>query len=146
MGLLLLIVFLPLVISHPWLSLLGLIALIVILANDKSGVGSGSCAGEPDEQEVSGFFSPAEEENVRVFENGDYAIPTGLGGYIYTNGMRSQTDGLGTEYRENGERVQDTLIDGIRDVYDRDGHYIAQEYDDFWGITHRADRGGADGD
>lgn len=135
----LLILFLiPVAWEHPIFFLIGLIGFIILCQKQPSaGSGGYTCSsagsGQVDESPQS--------DGHRLYANGDQRYQTLAGNYIYSNGMRSHESLLGDrEYRENGEVVQSTLVDGFREVYDQKGNHIADEYDGAFGITYRHDR------
>ena len=135
----LLILFLiPVAWEHPIFFLIGLVGFILLCRKCPS-VGSGGCVCSASDSD--GEFAPSQSDGHRVYGDGEQRYPTFAGNYIYTNGMRSHESLLGDrEYRENGEVVQNTLVDGFREVYDRNGNHIADEYDGAFGITYRNDR------
>ena len=135
---LLILCLIPVAWEHPIFFLIGLVGFILLCRKCPS-VGSGGCACSASDSD--GEFAPSQDTGHRVYGDGEQRYPTFAGNYIYTNGMRSHESLLGDrEYRENGEVVQNTLVDGFREVYDRNGNHIADEYDGAFGITYRNDR------
>lgn len=135
---LLLLFLIPVAWNHPYLFLIGLVGFIMLCRKDSSA-GSGGHAYSPEDSDW-GDDSP-QSDGHRLYENGEQRYQTLAGNYVYSNGMRSHESLLGDrEYRENGEVVQNTLVDGFREVYDENGNHIADEYDGAFGITYRHDR------
>lgn len=135
----LLILFLiPVVWEHPYLFIIGLVGFILLCRKCPS-VGSGGCVCSASDSDWE--FAPSQDTGHRVYDDGKQRYPTFPGSYTYSDGMRSYESLLGDrEYRENGEVVQNTLVDGFREVYDQNGNHIADEYDGAFGITYRNDR------
>ena len=134
----LLLILIPVAWKHPIFFLIGLVGFILLCRKCPS-VGSGGCACCA--SDFDGEFAPSQSTGHRVYGDGEQRYPTLAGSYIYSGGMRSYESLLGDrEYRENGEVVQNTLVNGFREVYDQNGNHIADEYDGAFGITYRNDR------
>ena len=135
---LLLLGLIPVAWKHPVFFLVGLVGFLIFCQKQPSGGGGYACSSADSDGEAD---DPCQSDGHLLYANGNQRYETLAGHYIYANGMRSRESLLGDrEYRENGEVVQNTLVNGFREVYDQNGNHIADEYDGAFGITYRNDR------